>query len=158
MRSSAVVSVVGALLALGAILQTTQAQEQNDKPAKLVRKGGTAVQQDARPVAPARPENEASPPVIFEEEPDQDHARDHAKEVLDEELLKVVQQLLHGEGAQDEAGAQEQSPLLRIGRHMRDAEGRIALIDAGRETQTIQTGIVKDLDALIDRLKRQAAT
>lgn len=164
MKSSAVVLLIGALWAAGAGVAATRAQEADDpnqsQPAKLVRKGAPAaadVRNDAerRPADPVRTGDDASPPVLFEEEPGHDH--DHAAGELDEDLLDLVKQLLEGEGdggAEDE----QQHPLLRIGRRMRDVEARIAEVDAGRETQTIQTSIVEDLDALIDQLKQQASS
>jgi hypothetical protein len=164
MKSSAVVLLLGAFLLVGgAVAQASQAEEQNDqatpKPAKLVRKGAAApaaAPEDSErgPAERVPVRDDAPPPVSFEQEPGHNH--DQAAEKLDEELMNLVEQLLEGEGA--DAAEQQQHPLLSIGKRMRDAEARIAEVDAGRETQTIQTSIIKDLDALIDQLKQQASS
>ena len=48
----------------------------------------------------------------------------------------------------------EEHPLERVGRRMRDVQGRLVKTDAGDETREIQVEIVKDLDKLIEEMKK----
>ena len=65
----------------------------------------------------------------------------------DAELLKSLEEKLGHHDHSDD-------PLLRAGRRMREVEQRIGRADTGDETQTEQKQIVKDLEELIERLKK----
>jgi hypothetical protein len=66
----------------------------------------------------------------------------------DAELLKALEK--HAAPA----GAVEEEPLVRVGRRMRDVQGRLSQADAGKETRGIQKEIVEDLEKLIEELKK----
>ncbi len=66
---------------------------------------------------------------------------------LDAELLKALEKQSAPEHA-------DESPLIRIGQRMRDVQGRLVKADPGSETQTIQQGIVEDIDKLIEQMKK----
>ena len=66
----------------------------------------------------------------------------------DAELLKALEKRAAPETADDEV------PLIRVGRRMRDVQGRLDQADAGDETRGIQKEIVQDLDKLIEELKK----
>jgi hypothetical protein len=66
----------------------------------------------------------------------------------DDDLLKALEKKSAPNEGDDE------NPLLRVGQRMRDVQGRLAKADPGDETQTIQKGIVEDIDTLIEQLKK----
>ena len=66
----------------------------------------------------------------------------------DAELLKALEKRAAPDVADDEA------PLIRVGRRMRDVQGRLDQSDAGDGTRGIQKEIVQDLDKLIEELKK----
>ncbi|MBI3465066.1 MAG: hypothetical protein HY000_18720 [Planctomycetes bacterium] len=66
----------------------------------------------------------------------------------DAELLRALEKRAAPEVADDEA------PLIRVGRRMRNVQGRLDQSDAGDETRVIQKEIVLDLDKLIEELKK----
>lgn len=51
-------------------------------------------------------------------------------------------------------GAVEEEPLIRVGRRMRDVQGRLGQADAGEETRVIQKEITEDLEKLIEEMKK----
>jgi hypothetical protein len=66
----------------------------------------------------------------------------------DDDLLKAL------EKKSAPAEVDDENPLLRVGQRMRDVQGRLAKADPGDETQTLQKGIVDDIDTLIEQLKK----
>ena len=66
----------------------------------------------------------------------------------DADLLKALEKRAAPDVADDEA------PLIRVGRRMRSVQGRLDQADAGDETRDIQKGIVQDLDKLIEEIKK----
>ena len=66
----------------------------------------------------------------------------------DAELIRALEKRAAPETADDEV------PLVRVGRRMRDVQGRLDQADAGDETRGIQKEIVQDLDKLIEELKK----
>ena len=84
----------------------------------------------------ATAEKLAAPQPVIQEEPKPDA-----------ELLRSLEDKLGHHDHSDD-------PLLRAGRRMREVEQRIGRADTGDETQTEQKQIVKDLEELIERLKK----
>jgi hypothetical protein len=66
---------------------------------------------------------------------------------LDAELLKALEEKSAPE-------AEEEAPLVRVGRRMREVETRLVKTDAGDETVNLQEGIVQDLDKLIEQMRK----
>ena len=66
----------------------------------------------------------------------------------DADLLRALEKRAAPDLADDEP------PLIRVGRRMRDVQGRLDQTDAGDETRGIQKGIVQDLDKLIEEMKK----
>lgn len=67
-------------------------------------------------------------------------------EALDSELMRGLEQGLPED---------ENSPLSRIGRAMRDVEGLVAQAKAGRPTQELQDKIVADLERLLEAARKR---
>jgi hypothetical protein len=65
---------------------------------------------------------------------------------VDAELLKSLEKQLKPD--------EEENALDRVGRRMRDVQGRLVKSDPGDETRTIQKEIVEDLDKLIEAMKK----
>lgn len=70
-------------------------------------------------------------------------------DLTDEQLLREF------EG--EDLGAEEENPLLRISRRMREAQQRLTEADGGRRTQGMQQQIVRELDQLLEVLRQQLA-
>lgn len=162
--------VLGLLLGGPAADPGQEAAAKKASPAKLLRKDKTPAQRakpavsaaDAGATQAGQREKDEHPPAVFDEEPQSPReagkpAEKHDHD-LDEQLLReLTERLRQGE---DGAPAQDEprNPLQRIGERMREAESRIAVADAGEETQRIQKSIVRDLDALAEQLKQQASS
>ena len=70
------------------------------------------------------------------------------RSISDQDLLRSLEK---GAAAGEVAS---EHPLARVGQQMRDVQGRLVKEDPGEETQSIQQGIVRDLDKLIEELKK----
>jgi hypothetical protein len=74
--------------------------------------------------------------------------RESAVPAEDAALLKSLEKRAAADGAVEE------EPLIRVGRRMRDVQGRLGQADAGEETRGIQKEIAEDLEKLIEELKK----
>jgi hypothetical protein len=72
---------------------------------------------------------------------------DQPAKPLDAELLKALEEKSAPE-------AEEEAPLVRVGRRMREVETRLVKTDTGAETLDLQQGIVQDLDKLIETMRK----
>ena len=96
------------------------------------------------------PKDDVAPPAESSATPDTDKPAPKPSTKLnsiDDELLRSLKDRVAPEQS-------EEPPLLRIGRKMRDVQGRLARIDVSEGTRSIQNQIVKDLDELIKQLKK----
>ena len=74
--------------------------------------------------------------------------RESAVPAEDAALLKALEKRAAADGAVEE------EPLIRVGRRMRDVQGRLGQADAGDETRVIQKEITEDLEKLIEAMKK----
>ena len=104
--------------------------------------------QSELPADPPDPAQEASPARA--DSPSDPSAEEPVAKRLfeDAELIRSLEQKAAPEGTTD------QDPLLRVGQRMRDVQNRLVKADAGDETRGIQTEIVRDIDKLIEEVKK----
>lgn len=118
---------------------------------------GTAAPADAAEQVPivfeaepaSGPKGDSAPAPSKEQADHSDEQHAHPPSELDERLLEDALRSLKAAPAD----AEEQNPLLRAGRRMRDAQARLDRPETGEETQKVQKKIIDDLDALIEHLK-----
>lgn len=70
-------------------------------------------------------------------------------------LNTLDEALLEGLGDGEDIGAEEEDPLLRVGRRMRAVEEQIAGLRSGEATQRLQRRIVDELNDLIKQVRKQ---
>lgn len=109
--------------------------------------------QAAAPAVKPDPAAESEVPTLFETKATAPSSEEPKRPVsdLDRELEKTVLDLIKKQAV----GTEDANPLLRVGRRMREVEGRITETQVGEETQSLQRQIVEDLDALIQQARNQ---
>ena len=131
----------------------------------LLSVAGPDAPDEAQPTASAGAKPSTQP--ADKAEPKSQEKADEPSDDLDRELLddldrdlrddldrKLLDDAVDGLKERPTKGEQD-NPLLRVGRRMRQVEDRLAEADPGEATRKVQKQIVEDLDALIDQLKKQ---
>jgi hypothetical protein len=113
---------------------------------------------DDRPRGPAQPAEKPAPKRgkgQGEDKPSPGDLKGQSKE-LDEHLEELLGR--RKKKKQQEEEEDENSPLGKVVKEMREVEGRLGKPDTGEETRKKQAEIVKNLDGLIEQMRRMSSS
>lgn len=99
--------------------------------------------------SPAKQKEDTEPPEAKPGARKPEERVEKEADALDEELMREL-----GDG--ETPSADEEDPLGRVARTMREVEGRLTRSKSGNETRELQTKIVTDLDKMIEEALKQA--